>query len=153
MLTQMFMEMKKGGTIIKKSHPITYASKRTLPSEAKYKPFLMEFMALKFRLDKFNYIIWGSPVEIEMDCQALRDVLLNNELNATHAHWRDGVLAHQIVDVRHIPGWANLVGDRLSRKDEEMPHIEDNGSSWSIVPDWEEAPGLQYDLFTIDTQP
>ena len=33
-----------------------------------------------------------------------------------------------------------------------MPHIKNNGSSWSIVPDWEEAQGLQYDLFTIDAQ-
>ena len=52
----------------------------------------------------------------------------------------------------HISGWTNLVGDRLSWKDEEMLHIENNGSSWSVMPDWEEAQGLQYSLFMIDTQ-
>ena len=117
MLTQMFTEMKKGGTIVKKHHPIMYASKRISPSKAKYKPFLMEFTALKFGLDKFNNIIWGLPVQIKMDSQALRDVLLNDKLNASHSHWRDGGLAHQIVDVHHIPGQTNLVGDGLSRKD------------------------------------
>ena len=71
MLAQKFTEMRKGGKTITKLHPIAYASKRTLPAEVKYKPFLLEFAALKFSLDKFNDIIWGSPVEIKMDCQAL----------------------------------------------------------------------------------
>ena len=73
--------------------------KRTSKSEEKYKPFLLEFAALKFGLDKFADIIWGFPVEIETDCQALRDHLFNDKLSATHTHWRDGILAHQIVDV------------------------------------------------------
>ena len=80
-------------------------------------------------------------------------MLLSEELNATHSHWRDSVLAHQIVDVHHIPGQINLVGDGLSRKDEEQPHIDNDGSMWSVTPDWEEARGLTYNLFTIDTSP
>lgn len=71
MLAQQFTEMRKGGKTITKLHPIAYTSKRTLPAEAKYKLFLLEFVVLKFSLDKFNDIIWGSPVEIETDCQAL----------------------------------------------------------------------------------
>ena len=42
---------------------------------------------LKFSLDKFFNIIWGFPVEIETDCPALRDVMLNDKLNAVHAQW------------------------------------------------------------------
>ena len=42
--------------------------------------------------------MYGYPVEVETDCQALRDVLMNDKLSATHARWRDGVLAHNIVD-------------------------------------------------------
>ena len=94
-------------------------------------------------------MIWGYPIEIETDCQALRDVLLIDELNATHARWRDGVISHQIVDVQHIPGRINLVGDGLSRKDEDQPHVDGDGSSWSVAPDWEDARGLEYDLFTV----
>ena len=152
-LAQRFPETRKGDKIVEKRYPIAYASKRTSPSEAKYKPYLLEFAGLKFGLDKFDDIIWGSPVEIETDCQALRDILLNDDLNATHAWWRDGVIAHQIVDVRHIPGKANLVGDGLSRKDEANPRIEGDGSSWSVTPDWENARGLEYDLFSVSANP
>jgi len=94
-------------------------------------------------------MIWGYPIEIETDCQALRDVLLSDKLNATHARWHDGVISHQIVDVWHIPGRINLVGDGLSRKDEDQPHIEGDGSSWSVVPDWEDVRHLEYDLFAV----
>lgn len=150
MLAQRFTETRPGGKIINKLHPIAYASKRTSPAEARYKPFLLEFAALKFGLDKFDGIIWGFPVEVETDCQALRDVLLSEDLNATHARWRDGVLSHQIVSVRHIPGRLNLVGDGLSRRDEGLPHETEDGSDWSVAPDWEEARGLQYDLFSVE---
>src|SRR3978361_1852909 len=92
-----------GGRVIVKRHPIAFASKRTSTSERKYKPYLLEFAALKFSFDKFSDIVYGFPVEVETDCQALRDVLISDKLSATHARWRDGVLAHRIVDVRHIP--------------------------------------------------
>jgi hypothetical protein len=150
MLAQRFTETRPGGKVIEKLHPIAYASKRTSEPESHYKPFLLEFAALKFALDKFDSIVWGFPVEIETDCQALRDVLQSDNLNATHARWRDGILAHQISDVRHIPGRINLVGDGLSRKDEGLPHIKGDGSSWSVVPDWEYFRGLVYDLFSVN---
>jgi len=149
MLAQRFVETRPGGKTVEKLHPIAYASKRTSPAEARYKPFLLEFAALKFALDKFNDIIWGFPVEIETDCQALRDIIISDDLNATHARWHDGVIAHQIIDVRHIPGHINLVGDGISRQDEDQPHVEGDGSSWSVIPDWEDARGLKYDLFSV----
>jgi len=80
-------------------HPIGFASKQTSVTEQKYKPFLLEFAALKFTLDKFSDIIWGFPVEVETDCQALKDVLISNCLNAVHVRWRDGILAHNIIDM------------------------------------------------------
>jgi len=150
MLTQKFAETRPGGKTIQKAHPIAFASKRTSVAEARYKPFLLEFAALKFSLDKFNNIIWGFPVEIETDCKALQDVLMSDTLNATHARWCDGVLAHNIVEVRHIPGRVNLVGDGISRKDEGQAHQKDDGSSWSVVPDREHAQGIHYDLFTVE---
>ena len=51
----------------------------------------------------------------------------------------------------HIPGCVNLVGDGFSRKDEDLPHVNGDGSSWSVCPDWEHARGLHYDLFTVGT--
>ena len=100
-------------------------------------------------MDKFDNIIWGFPVEVETDCQALQDVMLSDNLNAMHARWRDGILSHQIVDIQHILGRINLVGDRLSCKDEDLLHVPRDGSSWSVEPDWETARGLEYDLFSV----
>jgi len=128
-------------------HPLGFASKRTSKSERKYKPFLLEFAALKFGLDKFSDIIWGFPVEVETDCQALRDHLMNDKLSATHACWRDGILAHQIIDVRHVPGRLNVVADGLSRANEGMPHEDNDGSEWTVSEDWESSKGLTHDVF------
>jgi hypothetical protein len=134
---------------VNRLHPIAFASKRTSKSEEKYKPFLLEFAALKFGLDKFSDTIWGFPVEIETDCQALRDHLLNDKLSATHARWRDGILAHQIIDVRHVPGRVNLVADGLSRANEGLPNEENDGSQWTVSEDWESSTGLTHDIFYI----
>jgi len=96
-LSQKFNHVLPSGKVVQCLHPLGFASKRTSKAEEKYKPFLLEFVALKFGLDKFSDIIWGFPVEIETDCQALRNHLMNDKLSATHARWRDGILAHQIT--------------------------------------------------------
>jgi len=54
-----------------KVHPIAYASKRTSPTEERYKLYLLEFAALKYAFDQFGGTIWGFPVEIETDCITL----------------------------------------------------------------------------------
>jgi hypothetical protein len=95
-------------------HPITFASKRTSPAEERYPPHLLEFAALKYLLDKFSNIIWGQPVKLETDCQALRDIMVNDKLNVTHTCWRDGIMGYQIVGAEHIKGTTNAVADTLS---------------------------------------
>ena len=129
-------------------HSIGFASKRTFTSEEKYKPFLLEFVALKYSFDKFADIMYGYPVEVEMDCQALCDILLSNKLSATHTHWRDRVLAHNIVDVRHIPGKINIA-DGVSRQYKGTDKTPGDGSKWTVTPDWEEVTGLVHDLYHI----
>jgi hypothetical protein len=112
----------------------------------------LEFAALKFCLDKFADILWGFPIKIKTDCQALHDLLLNDKLPAAHARWRDGILAHQIINVRHIKGRNNPVSDGMSRK--WAPGSErttTDGSTWSINPDWEERTGLVHNIFKLTT--
>ena len=94
MITQKFTTVLPNGTEKTTVHPIGFSSKRTSPAEEKYMPFILEFTVLKHCLDKFGDIIWGYPVELETDCQALRDHLLSTTLNSTNARWRDAVLAH-----------------------------------------------------------
>jgi hypothetical protein len=119
---------------------------------------LLEFAALKFGLDKFTDMVWGFPVEIETDCQALRDVLLNDHMNIAHARWRDGILAHRIIDVRHVPGKLNVIADGLSRQWEGQPRDIGllDGSDWTVSEDWEASSGLVNDILfnssTIEPQ-
>jgi hypothetical protein len=70
-LSQHIRKQKPSGKWVEHLLPIAFASKRTSKTEQNYKPFILEFAALKFRLDKFSDMIWGFPVEIETDCQAL----------------------------------------------------------------------------------
>jgi hypothetical protein len=84
-LSQKVKTVLPGGKEVTHIHPLGYASKRTSTTEENYKPHLLEFASLKFCFNKFADIIWGMPVEVETDCQALCDVLLNDKINATHA--------------------------------------------------------------------
>ncbi|TFY75650.1 hypothetical protein EWM64_g8362 [Hericium alpestre] len=154
-LTQEFETTLPKGNVVRKLHPIAFASKRTSRAEEKYMPFLLEFAALKFALDKFSDILWGFPVIVETDCQALRDVLLSGQLNATHARWHDGILAYQIIDVRHVPGRLNVVADGLSRQSTGHARAEGDGSEWSVGEDWEVSRGLVNDvlLLTVPVDP
>ena len=134
-LTQCFSTTLPNRKTVDKMHPITFASNCTSSMEQKYKPFILEFTACKFAFDKFSNIIWGFPVELETDCQALRDMLWSEKLNIAHARWRDGILAHHIINVRHVPGKINVVADGLSRHNKDRERIEENGSNWTVSED------------------
>ena len=148
-LSQQHTTTLKSGKTISKLHPIAYASKRTSRTEEKYKPFLLEFAALKFALDQFTDTIWGFPIEIETDCQAVRDTVLSDRISSTHARWRDGIFAHQIVDIRHRPGKSNGAADSISRMYTGIERRRGDGSDWTVSEDWEASTGLVNDLFNI----
>ena len=132
--------------------PTGLCIKRTSKTEEKYKPFLLEFVTLKFGLDKFSDITWGFPIEVGTNCQALRDHLMNDKLSATHARWCDGILAHQITDIRHVPGCLNVVADGLSRAGKGTRNENGDSSDWTVSENWEANVGLTHDIFhTADT--
>ena len=91
-------------------------------------------------------------MEVETDCQALRDILMNDKLSAAHARWRDGVLAHNIVDVRHIPGITNIA-DGISRQYEGTPKTGDDNSEWDVDSNWESGAGLVYGMNYVSIPP
>ena len=98
-LSQLFTYTDSAGREQVRWHPISYCSKRTSKSEERYEPFLLEFAALKFCLDEFDPYIYGSPIEIETDCQALRDCLLKEKMSVHHSRWKESILAHNIIDI------------------------------------------------------
>lgn len=149
-LSQRVRTQTPTGRWVERMHPLGFASKRTSATERKYKSYLLEFAALKFGLDKFSGIIWGFPVEIETDCSAMKDTLLNPNMNVAHARWREGILAYHIVDVRHVPGKLNVVADGLSRKWENTQPIQGDGSEWTVQEDWEARIGLANDIMHVE---
>lgn len=148
-ITQEFETTAPSGRKCVKTHPVGFASKRTSKTEAKYQPFLLEFAALKFSLDHFSDILWGSPIKLRTDCQALRDTLLSDKLNATHARWRDGVTAYNIIDVQHLPGRLNAVADPLSRQWTGREKTKGDGSEWTVAAGSETQQGLAYDVLSL----
>lgn len=56
-LQQEFEHQDKNGKTYKMWHPIQFCSKQTSTSEARYKPFPLEFAVLKYLLDKFDSVI------------------------------------------------------------------------------------------------
>jgi hypothetical protein len=104
--------------------------------------------ALKDSLDKFSDTINGFPVELETDCQALRDTIINNKSNSAHARWLDGIMGHHIIDCRHRPGRLNQAADGISRQFTDAPVVEGDGHEWSVDPDWASSVGLAYDIWT-----
>ena len=151
-LSQKIKSTLPGGKEVTRLHPISFASKRRLLSKEKHKPFLLEFAALKYSFDKFADIVYRYPMEVETDCQALCDILLSDKLSATHARWRDGVLAHNIIDVCHIPGKINIV-DGISRQYEGTDKVPGDSSKWTVTLDWEEVTGLVHDLYHLVEMP
>jgi transposase InsO family protein len=92
-------------------------------------------------------------VELETDCQAVRDVLWNPKLNATHSRWKESVLGHHIVDIRHRPGKTNKAADGISRQYSGLPQVAGDGHEWTVSEDWEAASGLSHDLFLVAPVP
>jgi transposase InsO family protein len=152
-LSQPFTSTDSNGKEVTRWHPISYCSKRTSKSEAKYEPFLLEFAALKYSLDEFEPYIYGSPVEIETDCQALRDCLLRDKMSVHHSRWKESILARNIIAIRHRPGVENPVADGLSRMWEGHERTDTDGSSWSVLPNWEATKGVVNDILSISYVP
>ncbi|KAL1657798.1 hypothetical protein GGF50DRAFT_68462, partial [Schizophyllum commune] len=73
----------------------------------------------------------------------------NDHLSATHARWLEAVLAHNIIDVRHIPGSSNVVSDGLSRRDTGRARGGQDGSSFDVSPDWFAESGLAFDIHGV----
>jgi hypothetical protein len=149
MSSQWHVTVSADGKETRRLHPVGFASKRTSASEERYKLFLLEFTALKYSLDKFSDLIWGFPVELETDCQALRDHLLNDRLNAMHVRWQEVVTDHQIVDVRHRSGKGNVVANGLSRKFVGVPLTAGDRHEWTVCEDWEARTGPTHTFFHI----
>ncbi|QRW08796.1 Retrovirus-related Pol polyprotein from transposon [Ceratobasidium sp. AG-Ba] len=153
-LAQAWEEKGPDGKMHKVTYPIAYASKRTSRAEERYIPFLLEFAALKFACDEFDSLIFGQPIELELDCKALADLLGNEKLNSTHKRWRELIIAGNIVAVRHLPGRENKACDALSRMYEGRTNTDEGpGRDFDVDPGWESQKELINDLYLLLPNP
>src|SRR6266481_1879136 len=150
-LLQEFETEDPTGKWTKAWHPIAFCSKQTSVSEEQYEPFLLEFAALKFVLDEFDHLTYGSQIEIETDCQALRDVLLNKRQSVTHTRWEESITCRNIVDIWHWPGVSNIIADAISWKWSEArgPSTGKDSTDWMVQPNWEAHKGIVNDIMHI----
>ena len=153
MLTQKHTTILPSGKEVTRLHPVGFVSKRTSVTEEKYKPFILEFVALKYSLDKFSDIMWGFPVKLKTDCQALRDHLLNDKISAMHARWRNTILDHNITNVHHRPGRLNTVADSLSCKYVNVPYEDGDGHKWTVSENLEAWTGLVNNIMHVNKEP
>src|SRR5882762_724181 len=65
----------------------------------------------------------------------------------------ESILSHNIVDIRHRPGIENPVADGLSRMWRNRKRSPTDGSTWSVLPDWEASKGIQDNVMSILDSP
>ena len=65
----------------------------------------------------------------------------------------ESILSHNIVDIRHRPGIENPVTDGLSRMWRNRKRSQTDGSTWSVLPDWEASKGIQNDIMAVSDSP
>jgi hypothetical protein len=64
MLLQQHTTVLPNGKEVTQIHPVEFSSKQTSQTKEKYKPYLLEFAALKFSLDKFTSFILIGPSQL-----------------------------------------------------------------------------------------
>lgn len=133
--------------------PHQFLFKCTSKSKAKYKPFLLEFAALKYSPDEFAPYIYRSPIEIETNCQALRYCLIQEKISVHHSRQKESILTHNIIAIQHHPGVENPVADGLSCMWEDCPLSDTDGSYYTILADQEASKGIVNDILSISESP
>ncbi|GAA6057753.1 hypothetical protein JCM3770_001722 [Rhodotorula araucariae] len=137
-LSQKFRyEHPETGQIIDSIHPIKYASKGTKPSEKRYSAFLLELVGVKWALEKFKPYVFGRPIELISDCQALAGILSLQSVSPAHSRWREYILGHDIVKFTHRAGRLNAAADELSRR-KDLNAGEEVSPDATIPPSWQE---------------
>ncbi|GAA6040540.1 hypothetical protein JCM8097_005454 [Rhodosporidiobolus ruineniae] len=94
-------EHSETGEVVTRRHPITYISRGTKGTEKHYPAFLLELVCVKWSFEKLHKYIFGRPIELVTDCQALAGILSLQKVSPAHARWREFILGHDIVKFTH----------------------------------------------------
>ena len=98
--------------------PIGFASPFLSDTEKKYAINELELLAVVWDLEHFRLHIYGKPIELLTDHQALEPLIKRNRSNKTYSarltRWLDR-LAHFDINIKHIVGKHLALADSLSR--------------------------------------
>ena len=98
--------------------PIGLASRFLSDTEKKYAINELELLAVVWGLEHFRLYIYGKPIKLLTDHQALEPLIIRNRSNKTYSarltRWPDR-LAHFTINVNHIAGKLLALTDYLSR--------------------------------------
>ena len=108
--------------------PIGFASRLLSDTEKKYAINELELLAVVWGLEHFRLYIYGKPIKLLTDHQALEPLIKRNRSNKTYSarltRWLDR-LAHFTINVNHIAGKHLALTDYLSRNPVLPPQADD----------------------------
>ena len=111
-----------------KLKPIGFASRLLSDTEKKYAINELELLAVVWGLEHFRLYIYGKPIKLLTDHQALEPLIKRNRSNKTYSarltRWLDR-LAHFNINVNHIAGKHLALTDYLSRNPTAPPQTDD----------------------------
>ena len=97
-----------------KYQPLAYTSRRTKKEESNYSVTDLEGLAVINALEKFKHIIYGYPITIFTDHQALQYLFDQKALAGRRARWKATILNFN-CKIKYIKGVLNQAADALSR--------------------------------------
>ena len=104
--------------------PIGFASRFLSDTEKKYAINELELLAVVWGLEHFRLYIYGKPIELLTDHQALEPLIKRNRSNKTYSarltRWLDR-LAHFDINIKHVAGKHLTLTDYLSRNPVAKP--------------------------------
>ena len=104
--------------------PVGFASRYLSDTEKKYAINELELLAVVWGLEHFRLYIYGKPIELLTDHQALEPLIKRNRTNKIYSarltRWLDR-LAHFDINIKHIAGKHIALNNYLSRNPISKP--------------------------------
>jgi predicted aspartyl protease len=142
-----------GGVLLQKGSPVAVTSRKLNVHELNYPVHEKEMLAVVNAVKKFRHYIEGRPVEVQTDHNSLKFVFTQQLLSRRMTRWMEE-LAQYDLEIKYLPGGANLFADYLSRHPSELNFVQGEavtgGSDMNVVSDW---PTSVISLFTGEDLP